>query len=113
LILGGVGNLEIFQKEIGFGVPVKNERVADRIAKAAGKRRLGSWRTSLVVSVEDIGVQPTYCITEPMTNTVTVNGIVTGQCRHSLVSIMPGYGFKNGSLSYIEPGYNIIVDQRK
>jgi hypothetical protein len=34
-------------------------------------------------------------------------------CRHSLVSILPGYGFKNGSLSYIEPGYDIIADQRK
>lgn len=34
-------------------------------------------------------------------------------CRHSLVSILPGYGFKNGSLSYIEPGYSIIDDQRK
>jgi ribonucleoside-diphosphate reductase alpha chain len=113
LIFGGVGNLEIFQKEIGFGVPVKNERVADRIASAAGKKRLGSWRTSLVVSVENIGVKPTYCVTEPMTNTVTVNGIVTGQCRHSLVSILPGYGFKNGVLSYIEPGYSIIDEQRK
>ena len=34
-------------------------------------------------------------------------------CRHSLVSILPGYGFKSGSLSYIEPGYSIIDEQRK
>jgi len=113
LILGGVGNLEIFQREIGFGVPIKNDRVADRIASMVGKKPHGSWRTSLVVSVEGIGVRPTYCITEPMTNTVTVNGIVTGQCRHSLVSILPGYGFDgSGKITYIEPGYSVIKAQR-
>lgn len=33
-------------------------------------------------------------------------------CRHSLVSILPGYGFKSGILTFIEPGYSIIKDQR-
>jgi hypothetical protein len=113
LIFGGVGNLEIFQREIGFGVPIKNERVAARIASMAGKKPHGAWRTSVVVSIEDIGVKQTYCITEPMTNTVTVNGIVTGQCRHALCSVMLGYGFKGGQLTFIEPGYDIWEEQRK
>jgi hypothetical protein len=33
-------------------------------------------------------------------------------CRHSIASVLPNYGFKNGILSYIEPGYSIIADQR-
>jgi hypothetical protein len=62
--------------------------------------------------IEDIGVKPTYCITEPMTNSVTVNGVVTGQCRHFLCSVLKGYGFQNGKLTFIEPGFDVIKQQR-
>ena len=34
-------------------------------------------------------------------------------CRHSLISILPGYGFIKGSLQYISPGYSVIDAQRK
>ena len=34
-------------------------------------------------------------------------------CRHSLITILPGYGFVQGSLSYIEPGFDIYQEQQK
>jgi hypothetical protein len=34
-------------------------------------------------------------------------------CRHALSSVLPGYGFKNGKLAYIEPGYDVWEEQRK
>jgi len=33
-------------------------------------------------------------------------------CRHSLSSVMPGYGFKGGRLTYIEPGFDVFKEQR-
>jgi len=33
-------------------------------------------------------------------------------CRHSGVSILPGYGYVGGKLTFIEPGYSLIDDQR-
>ena len=33
-------------------------------------------------------------------------------CRHSLCSVLPGYGFKDGKLAYIEPGYDVFKVQR-
>lgn len=33
-------------------------------------------------------------------------------CRHSLVTMRPGFGFKGGKIGYIEPGYDVYEDQR-
>ena len=33
-------------------------------------------------------------------------------CRHFIVSILPGYGFSGGSLKFIAPDYDILKDQR-
>jgi hypothetical protein len=34
-------------------------------------------------------------------------------CRHALCSILPGYGFEGGKITFIEHGYDVIKDQRK
>lgn len=67
----------------------------------------------VITAIERIGKHPTYCLTEPMTHTVTVNGITTGQCRCSLVTMFPGYTFdENGYVTYKEPGWLEINHQR-
>jgi hypothetical protein len=33
-------------------------------------------------------------------------------CRHSIAPMMPGYGFKSGKIAYIEPGYDVLKEQR-
>lgn len=48
-----------------------------------------------VARIESIGEQQTYCLTEPVTNTLTVNGIVTGNCRCSLTVLRNGFGFND------------------
>jgi hypothetical protein len=34
-------------------------------------------------------------------------------CRHTLCSVLPGYGFVGGQLTFIEPGYDVWQDQHK
>lgn len=60
---------------------------------------------SEIETIENIGMQQTYCLTEPMTNTITVNGIVTRNCRCTLVMLPDSYGFKNGKSAYIGEGH--------
>lgn len=33
-------------------------------------------------------------------------------CRSTMVTMMPGYGFKGGKIAYIDPGYDVWADQR-
>lgn len=99
LVIGGWAQVDLFAKRIGMGVPRKQAALEDRIKVTAGKKNHGGWRTSRVASVEPIGDQQTYCLTEPMTNTVAANGIVTGQCRCTQVVLLPGYGFDSGGFA--------------
>jgi len=34
-------------------------------------------------------------------------------CRCTMVALMPGYGFKDGKVAYIEPGYDELATQRE
>lgn len=113
LILSGHRQLTRFANEIGFGVPAKQNILEERLRKATVNSQKNNWRTSRIVSIEDIGEQQTYCITEPMTNTISVNGIVTGNCRCSLVSLLSGYGFNEaGKVEFKEPGWDEFTHQR-
>jgi hypothetical protein len=40
-------------------------------------------------------------------------GATHPHCRHSLCSVLLGYGFVGGALTYIEPGYDVYKEQRK
>jgi hypothetical protein len=113
LCVGGFDQVERFICEIGLGVPEKMKQARERLAQREGRAKLGSWRIGKVVSIEDIGEHQTYCLTEPMSNTVTVNGIVTQQCRCQISQIGPGWGFdSNGRITYIGPEHNEILHQR-
>jgi intein/homing endonuclease len=112
LSLSGWDQCAIFAKEIGMGVPKKQEKLLNFLSETEGKTKHGSWRTSRVASVEKLGERQTYCLTEPMTNTVTANGIVTGQCRCSLVYLVSGFGFKGGKLHYISENFDAYKYQK-
>jgi intein/homing endonuclease len=112
LIIGGWEQCAIFNKEIGLGVQAKNERLNYFLSISEGENRNGSWRISRVSSIEILGKQQTYCLTEPMTNTVTANGFVTGQCRCTLTYLASGFGFdKAGKVQYIEEGFDAYEKQ--
>lgn len=113
LALGSWDQVNVFAREIGMGVPAKQARLISRLEEHRNKTRLGGWRTARVVKVEFIGDRQTYCLTEPMTNTVAANGIVTGQCRCALTSLMPGFGFDaNGAISWVGFGHDEYARQR-
>jgi hypothetical protein len=112
LCIGGKHQCERFLSEIGMGVPYKQQALSERVSAASASVH-GAWRTARVSLIEKIGPQQTYCLTEPHTNTVTVNGIVTGQCRCSLATLMPGYGFDgSGQVKYIGRDHDEYARQR-
>jgi hypothetical protein len=115
LRISEMGLILRFYNEIGMGVPVKQEKLGDFLetnySPTKNKTQL-SWHFSRVEKIENIGIKPTYCLTEPVLNTVTVNGIVTGQCRCSLAFLAPGFGFKAGRVVWIGEGHDEYKAQR-
>lgn len=112
LHIGGWDQVSVFAGQIGFGVPKKQQELSDRLKTTAKKTKHGGWRTSRIVSITPIGVKPTYCLTEPLTNTVTANGVVTGNCRCTLATLLPGFGFEGGSPTFVSTGHKEIEVQR-
>ena len=112
LIFSGINQCFWFLNEVGFGVPAKQAKLKTILDSVCEDPKKFVWRTSRVEKIEPIGVQQTYCLTEPMTNTITVNGIVTKNCRCSIIVVPPAYGYKNGKLSYISKDYDCYQDQK-
>jgi hypothetical protein len=110
LFINGAEQFNKFVDTIGFGVPFKQERAISHKVPISEIRSY--WRTAKIEKIESIGLQQTYCLTEPMTNTITVNGIVTGQCRCTLSELSPGWGFKGGFVSFISLNHDEYSHQR-
>lgn len=111
LHLSGYRDAVEFQRKIGFGPVCKQQKLEESLVPGPGGQK---WRTSRVSAIEDIGEQQTYSITEHMTNTVTVNGIVTGQCRCSLTYLPRGWGFNGrGYITYVGPDHDEWRSQRQ
>lgn len=72
------------------------------------------FKNAKISKIEKLGELDTYCLTEPMTNTVTVNGIITGQCRCKLSYLPKGYGFGNdGRIKFIAKDHDEFKVQRE
>ena len=72
-------NAITFNKVIGlFGR--KSEIMADRMASRGESLRKPERFITRVLSIESAGTSDVYCLTQPETNTVIANGIVTAQC---------------------------------
>jgi hypothetical protein len=96
-----------FSQETGIRVPDQQAKLDD-----VKDKNQSSLQFAEVEKIENIGIKPTYCLTEPLLNTVTVNGIVTGQCRCSLSFLAPGFGFKAGRVAWIGDGHDEYKAQR-
>jgi hypothetical protein len=111
LVVSGYAQVMKFMDSVSFGVQQKNNRAVSFLD--AAKKAARNWITAKVVDIQDIGEQQTYCLTEPMTNTVVVNGIVTGQCRCIMTTLLPGFGFNaSGMVSFIGKDHNEFGKQR-
>lgn len=113
LCIEGWDQVATFAKEIGMGVPSKQDKLLNFLQKTEGKTKHGSWRTATVESVQFVGELQTYCTNEPESNTVTANGIVTGNCRCTLTYLSSGFGFdKSGRVTYIGKDHDEHSNQR-
>lgn len=66
-----------------------------------------------VISVENLGMKKTYSVTVPVVNSVTANGIVTGNCRCTLTTIPMGYGYVDGKLKFVDKDFDYYKSQRE
>lgn len=86
LVISGRNNTEQFISNIGFIQDWKNT-----IAKAWLVGHLGSNNSevkfsSAIKSIEYMGIEETFCLTEPTNNLVVINGIDTSQCGEACLS---------------------------
>lgn len=80
LIISGRHNCQIFGEEIGFIQQYKNDKLREWLASHLGSNNsIVKWGTK-VKSIEYIGEEPTYCLTEFESNEICINGIRIGQC---------------------------------
>lgn len=114
LCIGGVEQVKKFAVEVGLGVPAKQLKLLEYLAAVVIDTAHGSWRTARVVSIEPVGLKQTFCVTEPETNTVTCGGVVTGNCRCAIATILPGFGFDaGGRVTFIADGFLELEYQRQ
>lgn len=86
LVLDGESR-EQFMSEIGFALPKKSDKYH---AWVKGKALIKTQSfQSKIISIESVGLEPVFDITQQDNNTVIFNGLVTGQCGEQP---LPPYG---------------------
>jgi len=86
LVLDGESR-EQFMSEIGFALPKKSDKYH---AWVNGKALIKTQSfQSKIISIESVGLEPVFDITQQDNNTVIFNGLVTGQCGEQP---LPPYG---------------------
>ncbi len=80
LIISGRHNVELFGHEIGFMQPHKQEKLCEWLKTHKGSANSGPRKTVNICSIDYIGKQPTYCLTEIGSHELAVNGIGIGNC---------------------------------
>ena len=78
LIIDG-SSRDVFAREIGFLSPRKQAKL-EAFIKGKARRSNQSRFETIIVAIENAGVAAVYDTTESETHTITVNGLVTGQC---------------------------------
>jgi hypothetical protein len=66
-----------------------------------------------ILAITKLPAQQTYSLTEPLTNTVTANGVVTGNCRCTMTIVPKTFGFKNGRIAFVGLDYDFYEDKGK
>lgn len=80
LIVSGIKQAKAFLDQIGF---VQNEKMVEArkwLAAHLGSNNSNTGRYVSITKIEYIGKGDTYCLTEPTTNQVVVEGYQVGQC---------------------------------
>lgn len=110
LYIADTQSCHIFKDKIGFGPRVKQEKM-NEILKHTKKGKTIGHRVGKVIEIIDMGEKEVYGITVPGKNSVIANGVVTGNCRCSIVYIPKGYRLDNyGSLVKLEKDEELKID---
>ena len=80
LIVSGIKQTSKFLDDIGFIQDWKSAKAVQWLQSHRGSNNSNTGRYVNIESIESIGWQPVYCLTEPETNQVVVNGYQVGQC---------------------------------
>jgi intein/homing endonuclease len=114
LSLGGYKQIDRFLTEIGLGVPHKQEVALKYFSEMTYNKSRSPHRSDKIKEINILPEQDTYCLTEPMTNIVTVNGMVLGQCRCRLSMLPLNFGFdESGHITYKGKGHDEYKAQRE
>ena len=74
-------NIARFASVVGFSQSGKKDRVAAYLAGTTGGKAYSRAKfTDTVVSIQQAGVEPTFCLTEHASHELTVNGVLIGNC---------------------------------
>jgi ribonucleoside-diphosphate reductase alpha chain len=80
LIISGIKHCSLFMERVGFLQESKNKIVQEWLLQHHGSNNSNIPLTTTVKSIEYVGEEPTYCLTEPGSNEIIVNGIIIGNC---------------------------------
>jgi len=72
-------NAIVFEKSISFAGD-KQKQLTELLDQRGRECRKSEKFTTTIKSIENDGVEDVYCLNQPETHCVTVNGVVTGQC---------------------------------
>ncbi len=95
LIIDG-SSRDLFCREIGFLSPRKQAKLLSFIASKKLRSNRSRYTTE-IVSIDHAGQAPVFDTTEPATHTITVGGLVTGQCGEQ--PLLPYESCNLGSLN--------------
>lgn len=73
-------NLITFQTEVGFLQEEKHAKLATALERYGNRGPYAEYFVATVDSVEPLGIEPVYDLTEPLTHSFVANGIVVHNC---------------------------------
>lgn len=80
LIISGIKQVGRYMDDIGFIQPSKAKKAVEWLHAHHGSNNSDTGKYVKVMSVEYIGRQETFCLTEPQDNRVVIEGLQVGQC---------------------------------
>ena len=86
LIISGINNCKIFIDKIGFIQDWKNQIAINWFNGHRGSNNSAIQYYSKIKSIKYVGMEETFCLTEPENHEITINNVLLGQCAETSLS---------------------------